>query len=206
MTATYQQYQEILHRVPHIDRAEIVDDPKVGVRVHVVSHSRQSPRHLVREIVSLLRSSGWHDIHADNVVIVQIQQDIETGSALGRLRIAGFSLTYGSSGYEAQCRLSHGNHIYAGHHIGFEGANAVAEATLCAVNEALGDKNGLRLIEAKQLTIAGVDLCLVLVIDGEGEVLLGNAVRRDATPEESMIRAVLDAVNRRFVLYTGQKI
>ncbi|NMP20992.1 hypothetical protein [Sulfobacillus harzensis] len=205
MTATYQQYREILERVPHIQREEIVEDGAGGLRVQVLSHSSQSPRHVVREIVSLLRTAGWHDIKTDDIVMVQIQQDTEQPKALGRLRIAGFAVTFGEAGYEATCRLVHGEHEFHGRGVAPDSVQAVAMATLQAVNVALGQKSGLKLVHAEQMSVAGVDLSLALVKDDE-DVTAGNAVRRESAPEETMMRAVLDAINRRFVLYTGQKV
>ncbi|PSR20924.1 MAG: hypothetical protein C7B45_12890 [Sulfobacillus acidophilus] len=206
MTTEFATYREILERVPHVRRAEIVEDGLGGFRVQVVSQSLQSPRHVVREIVSLLRMSGWHDIAPENVVVVQIQQEDEPRTNWGRLQIAGFAVTYGDSGYEANCRLSHGQKLYEGLAVAPSSLEAVARATVAAVNETLGQVSGLYLIEARHLSIAGVPLILAVVGDRDGDVMAGNAIHRDAPPEEVMIRAVLDAINRRFVVYTGQKV
>ncbi len=205
MTAQYEEYRDVLERIPHVKRAEIVEDGSGGVRVQVVSHSLQSPRHLVREILSLLRTSGWHDINADDVMLVQIQQEEETRRGLGRLRIGGFAVTFGTSGYHAECRLTHGGQTYDGQGSGATSVLAVARAAVAAVNGALGRTNGLQLLEATEMPVSGLALSIVLAVDEEGELMAGNAVHREATPEETMIRAVLDAINRRFVLYTGQK-
>lgn len=205
MTATYQEYREILQRVPHIRRAEIVDDGDEGIRVHVVSNSQESPRHVVREIVSLLRTAGWHEIGPGNVVMVQMQAEDEPRNTIGRLQIAGFSVGYGSRGYEADCRLIYGSYAYRGFGTAGTAVMAIAQAALAAVNEAIGQGGALHLMEASQLTVSGVTLALALIIDQDGEFMAGNAILRE-TVEETMIRAVLDAINRRFILYTGQKV
>lgn len=207
MTAEYAIYREILERVPHIRRADITDDGFGGYRVHVVSQSMQSPRHVVREIVSLLRMSGWRDIKSDNVMVVQIQQEDETRTGWSRLQIAGFSVTFdAAAGYLAQCRLTHGSEAFVGEAAATSSLVSVANAALAAVNQALGPHSGLRLVEATQTNVSGISLSLALVDDVEGEVVAGIAVHREATAEETMIRAVLDAINRRFVLFSGQKI
>ncbi len=205
MTAAYEEYRAILERVPHIQNVEIVDDGFGRARVQVLSHSSQSPRHVVREIVSLLRTAGWEDIKVDDVMMVQIQRDPDQRQALGRLRIAGFAVTYGDQGYEATCRLMHGEREFQGTGMAADSVQAVALATLGAVNNALGPKSGLKLMHAEELTVAGVAMALVLVKD-EDDITAGNAIQRDLASEETMIRAVLDAINRRFVLYTGQKV
>jgi hypothetical protein len=202
----FEDYVDILQRVPHIKRADIVDDGLGGYQVQVVSQSLQPPRHVVREILSLLRSSGWHEIQASQITVVQVQPEDDQRRSFGRLRIGGFSVTYGSSGYSAECRLVHGSRSYEGEAVAPTSILAVARAALAAVNEALGQRNGLHLIEALQLEVAGVPLSVALALDPDGEVMAGNAVHRDTTAEETMIRAVLDAINRRFVLFTGQKV
>lgn len=206
MATEYATYRDILERVPHVSRADIVDDAMGGYRVHVVSKSEQSPRHVVREIVSLLRMSGWREIKADNVTVVQIRQDEGTANRGTRLKIAGFSVTYGASGYEAQCRFEHGSESYQGRATAPNSHLAIAHAALDAVNVALGPHSRLHLLEASQVTITNVPLSLALVTDVDDGVVAGIAVHREATEEETMIRAVLDAINRRFVLYLGQKV
>jgi hypothetical protein len=206
MTTDYALYREILQRVPHVKRAEIADDGLGGYRVQVVSQSLQSPRHVVREIVSLLRTAGWHDVKSENVMVVQIQQDDEPRSNWGRLQIAGFSVSYGPMGYEADCRFTYGSEAFVGLAAAPTSVLAVARAAVEAVNQATGGDRGLHLLEATQLTISGVILWVALVSDVDGEVVAGNAVVRESTAEETVIRAVLDAINRRFVVFSGQKV
>ncbi len=206
MTTERAIYQEVLQRVPHIRRVDITEDEMGNYRVHVLSQSPQSPRHVVREIISLLRTSGWHDIKPENVMVVQVQQPDEPAQAKGRLKISGFSVTYGPSGYEADCRLSRLDQVYEGAAVAPTSFIAVARAALVAVNRAIGQENVLRLLEATQIAVAGVTLSLALVIDVDGEIVAGNAVQRELTADESIIRAVLDAINRRFVLFSGQKV
>ena len=205
MTTEYAIYQEVLQRVPHIRHVDITEDEMGGYRVQVFSQSPSSPRHLVREIISLLRTSGWHDIKAENVMVVQVQSVDEPAQTRGRLKISGFSVTYGSSGYEADCRFAYNDHIYCGLSVAPTSFMAVAGAAVAAVNNALGKENVLRLLDATQISVAGVALSLALLIDIDGEVVAGNAVQRELTADESVIRAVLDAINRRFMLFSGQK-
>lgn len=206
MTTDLALYREILQRVPHVKRAEIAEDGLGGYRVQVVSQSLQSPRQVVREIVSLLRTAGWHDIGPENVMVVQIQEDDEPRAARGRLQVAGFSVTYGQSRYEADCRFAYGGETFVGLAVAPSSVMAVARAAVQAVNRALGQDNALHLLEATQVIVSGVVLWIALVTDVDGDVVAGNAVLRDLTAEDTVIRAVLDAINRRFVLFTGQKV
>ncbi len=206
MTTEYAIYRDILQRVPHVKSAEITDDGQGGYRVHVVSQSVQSPRHVVRELVSLLRMSGWHDIKMDNVMVVQIQQDDEPRANWGRLQIVGYSVNYGPSGYEANCRFAHGAETFVGMAVAPTSLLAVARAAVAAVNHALAQENGLHLIDATEITLSGVEMAVMLVTDIDGEVVAGMAIKRDQPVEETIVRATLDAINRRFVLFSGQKV
>lgn len=206
MTEGYMRYQAVLERLPHVKRADVVEDGLGGYRVHVVSESEQSPRHIIRELVTLLRASGWHDIDQDNVTVVQMQPDNLHQPPRGRLKILGFSVGYGEGGYRAQCRLSHGSHTYEGESVAHHRDMAVAQSAVAAVNQAIGLQESIRVMSVRQLVQSGVTLVLVLINDLEGEIMAGNAIHRDTTVEETIVRAVLDAVNRRFVLYTGQKL
>lgn len=205
MDESLTEYQRALSRVPHVRRVDIQVDPEGNPRVHVVSDSEQSPRHLVRELVSLLRSYGWSDVQADHVMVVKVQQEYDKAPGLGRLRITGYAVGYGIQGYEAECRLGQGVRVFSGHSTSPNAQVAMAEATLDAVNQAIGQTRFLSLVEITTLTVAGIALVVALVMDSDREVMAGNAMLREVA-EDSVVRAVLDAVNRRFVLFTGQKV
>jgi hypothetical protein len=101
--------------------------------------------------------------------------------------------------------LAHGDRQYQGHGESASVLHAVATATLDAVNTALGTPSLLTLLESQEVSAAGRQLALVVVGGPDGDIMAGNAVMYD-TWEETVIRAVLDAINRRFLLYSGQKV
>lgn len=53
--------------------------------------------------------------------------------------------------------------------------------------------------------VGGIDVVVVTIADPGEEILAGCGVLRD-TIEDTVIRATLDAVNRRILLYSGQKV
>ena len=79
----------------------------------------------------------------------------------------------------------------------------LARATVAAVNEALGGP-AVTFLDVKVIDQVQHTVVLAMVRFGEEEVLTGSAVVHGVL-EETVVRATLDAVNRRVVLYTGGK-
>ncbi|AEJ39019.1 hypothetical protein TPY_0824 [Sulfobacillus acidophilus TPY] len=205
MEDRYREFEAVLRRVPHIDHAEIISQDNGDVEVRVVSHSESAPRQVLREIVALLRSYGWTELNPEQIVMVKTQSPELSRPSMGRLKIGGYAVGFHQSGYRAESRLYYGERQYHGEAVSATVVLAMAGATLNAVNQALGPAAGLHVVEAKELPAAGRTIALIVVGDADGEVMAGNAVVYD-TLEDAVIRAVLDAINRRFILYSGQKV
>lgn len=203
MVSSLRECETIILQLPHIRTATVQQDAEGQIKVRVLTDSGEAPRHTVREILSVLRNYGWSEIRADAVTVVQVQSDGEDGPGPGRPKIAGFALGYGPAGVQATCRLTWQARAYEGRGIGATRPIAVAQATLAAVNEVLAQFSHLLLNSVDVVAGNGADVVVMTVVDS-GELLAGCAIVRE-TLEESVMRAALDAVNRRFHLYTGQK-
>lgn len=166
-----------------------------------MSDAGNSPRQLIRQLVSLLRNFGWKELRAEMVTVVQLGGS-EGGLAAGsRLRIAGYAVARDGALVECTCRLSRLGTHYEGRGIGPTVVEALAQATIAAVNEAIGERL-LVCLTAGLLDQGGIPVVLVTCRDGQGEILAGSAVKHEVL-EEAIVRAALDAVNRRVLLYTG---
>lgn len=205
MSSAFEEFQQVLARVPHVKRAQIYHGADGVPRVQVVSESSESPRHIVREIVALLRSSGWHNLGPEQVVVVKIQSEELGTQRAGRLRITGYGTGRLAEGYRAHCRLSYGDDDFEAESTSVNPSLALAEATLKAVSRAMGEEGLLRLHDVSSVATRGVEVILAVIQDLAGEYLAGNAMVRESA-ELAVVRATLDAVNRRFVMYTGQKV
>ena len=75
-------------------------------------------------------------------------------------------------------------------------------ATVGCVNQTLADLGQLAFNGVDIIRSGGAEVVVVTVMEAGEEILTGSAVVRD-TVEDSVIRATLDAVNRRFLVYTG---
>ncbi len=205
MADQFAAYEQVILRIPYITSVSVYQDALSEVRIQILSDGTKSPRHIIREVVSLLQSYGFGDVTEDAITVVQIQSDDELERAGSRLTIAGFSVGHTPLGIAAQCRLGRGEQVFEGNGQGATIAMAVAVATVDAVNQALAQLEQLAFNGIELTRVGGIDVMVVTIADPGEEMLAGCGVLRD-TVEDTVIRATLDAVNRRILLYSGQKI
>lgn len=205
MTPSWQELENIILRIPYIRGAHVLLDEEGHPKIHVLATTAQAPRHIIREVTALLRSFGAADASADWVTVVQVHEEGDTAFSATRLSIAGFAVGHGGTGIQATCRLNRGSEYYESTAIGPSLPVAMAMATVGAVNEALARLDHLVFNGVDIIRSGGAEVVVATVVESASEVLSGSAVLRD-TMEDSVIRATLDAVNRRFVVYSGQKV
>ncbi len=189
--------------MPGVVVVHVYDQEPARTRVHVVVRSASTPRQVVRQIVSLLRNFGWKEIEPSMVTVVQIQESEGEGAGHYRLRIIGYSLVRSALGLEGVCRLGWGGLQCEGKVQGSAPLAVMAEATVAAVNQAVGSA-WVVVLDAKLVEQGGRSVALIMVRYGDEEVLTGSAVMHGVL-EETVVRATLDAVNRRLVLYSGAR-
>ncbi len=205
MTDQIQAYEQVILRIPYITSVSVYQDSENDVRIQLLSDGTKSPRHIIREVGSLLRSYGFADVSEDAITVVQLQANDELERAGSRLMIAGFSVGNATGVITAECRLIRLDEIYEGQGRGATIPMAVAMATVEAVNKALAQLNQLTFNGIEMTRVGGVDVVVVTIADAGEEMLAGCGVLRD-TLEDTVIRATLDAVNRRILLFSGQKL
>ncbi len=196
-------YEDVILRIPYVKSVSVLQDAD-EMRIQVLSDGRKPPRQIIREVVAVVRSYGLRDISEDAITVLEIQSDDELKDRL-RLRIAGLSIASSTVGIEASCRLSRGHRTFEGRGQGSTRAIAVALATIGAVNQALAPLEQLIFHGLETTRVGGVEIVVVTIADPDEEFLAGCGVLRD-TMEGTVIRATLDAVNRRIRLYSGQKV
>jgi len=190
-------------RMPGVMSAQISQEGEDDARVHVVAQSSAAPRLVVRQVVSLLRNLGWTEASPEWVTVVQVAPLDHSSHGGNRLKIVGYSVVRMGNALEARCRLGKGAIIFEGHEIGSAAHAVLAEATVAAVNQALGGPM-VSVLDTRVIAQADRRVVVAMIRFGAEEVMTGSAVVHDVL-EETVVRATLDAVNRRVVLYTGGK-
>ncbi len=203
MAEHLQIYEEVILRIPYVKSVSVLREAD-ETRIQVLSDGTRPPRQIIREVVSLVRSYGFHDISQNAVTVLEVQSEDELPEG-SRLQIAGLSVAHSTIGIEAVCRLSRGGRTFEGHGAGSTIPVAIAVATIDAVNQALAQLEQLIFHGLEVTRVGGIDVVVVTIADRGEEFLAGCGVLRD-TIEDTVLRATLDAVNRRIRLYSGQKV
>lgn len=203
LAASVQEYERMVMRMPGVISARVFEEDDRPPRIHVVSEAVFTPRQIVRQVVSLVRNMGWTDASTDMVSVVQIQRADDGTGAGNRLRIFGYSVKREANQLHGRCRLGRASAQFEGDAYGGVPTLVVAGATVAAVNQILGQPL-LTLLDVKIVSQVGHSVVLTMIRFGEKQMLTGSAIVRGVL-EETVVRATLDAVNRRVVLYTGTK-
>ncbi len=190
-------------RMPGVMSAQVYQEEEQEPRVHVVAQAISTPRQMVRQVVSLLRNMGWTEVTPEMVTIVQIAPVDDGNQSGNRLKIFGYSLVRAGNALEGKCRLGRGTVVFEGREVGGIATDVLAEATVAAVNRALGGPI-LAFLDAQVITQSERLVVVAMIRFGKNELMTGSAIVHSVL-EETVVRATLDAVNRRVVLYTGGK-
>lgn len=205
MSTSWRDLENVILRIPEVQGAQVLTDAEENPKIHVLATSERAPRHIVREVTALVRSFGLANADPDWVTVVQVHDDNDSPLSSTRLTIAGFSVGHVAVGVSATCRLRRSDEVYEVTALGPSVPVAMSIATVGCVNQALAPLGQLAFHGVDIIRSGGTKVVLVTVAEAGEEILSGSAVVRD-TMEDSVIRAALDAVNRRFLVYTGRKI
>jgi hypothetical protein len=124
----------------------------------------------------------------------------DTGSM--RPRVQRVALTSSSWTSEAVVALGQAGNEVVGQAMAEKtphGLKVVAEATLEAAGKIVNNASMFRVKSSSLVNIGGQEAVLVLVLEGDQE-MLGSALTRGGPMHEATVKATLDAINRRLAL------
>jgi hypothetical protein len=210
-TATVAEIEEALGQVEEIRAARIVtSDDGVIQEIHVLATPQKSPKQIVRDIESTIMARFGIAIDHRTVSIAQLGRDAVPREPRdrGRARIKGVSAEVIGVRASAKVSLELDGELYEGEDDGPASTTGrrrlVAQAALNAVDKYLNGDFGFALED-----VALVDLgrekvavsCIILVTPLGEQPLAGSAFARQGE-NESIVRATLDAINRRMNFLT----
>jgi len=196
----YRELEEALCRLPTVDAARVVGDNGRIAEVHVLAAPSKPPKQIVRDIQSLAMASFGLPIDRRAISVVQIDRaDREQGERPAVLEIKE---TPQGSRVTASVTLGWQGEMFVGE---AEGPSAsatrlrlVGEATLRALEQAIGGETGLALAALEIAPIGGRNVAvaeIVVVTGGEERMTVGSALTGH-DHSQAAVRAVLDALNR----------
>lgn len=204
-TVDGQAIERLVKQVRGVVAVRVVPDStgQVG-EVHVVADPGRSPKQMVRDVESMIYVRGGVRVDHRKISLVQIAETMLRPPAVRpRLRLLDSVHHDDAAGTRVAVTLGLGERALHGESQGEAGvaddlAQLAGEATLQALNGAVGDQAQLRLRHVQVNPFDGMEVCLAhvaLLADDATTSLLGVAMVRDDLLATAA-RATLDAVNR----------
>lgn len=203
--------EDIICSIKDVVSAKIVTTPDDKIsEIHVIANSKRNPKQIVRDIESALIATLGSEVDHKKISVAQINDDNCYNKEV-RLKIDGICLNKNRLSFEAMVTLSdpEGN--------SFEGKcvsttssgqrlKTVAMASIDALNKYLRDTVILSLEDMVTFRIGDREALSVMVamVGRNEEHFIGcSLVNQDRA--ESVVAAVLNAVNRRISLWIKEK-
>jgi hypothetical protein len=205
-----EEYQLLLNKLPGILSSRInVDDKGNITEIHILSDVSRSPKQIVRDIQSALLANNNLQVDHKIISIAQVE-DNQIGIREFRLSIDSIQMFSRKTKVEALVLLKKDDQIFEGNSIGGNSPEGrmrvVAEATLMAVHQFCKKEFLFVLSDVLPITLANRKAITVSVLhftEKGDEYLCGSAfIHNDES--ETVVKATLDAINRRLVNYCGK--
>jgi hypothetical protein len=192
--------EDSLRRIPGVEAVRVVIRGQDLAEIHVLAHPGKPAKQVVRDVQSVALAGHGVEIDRRIVSVVQIE-----GSELGagdRPMILDVAEEVDGSHMKITVSLEWHEARLTGTSSGPASASTrlrlVAEATIAALEQAISHDAAFAvnavdtpMVGPNQVAVAQV----VLVVDQKERMLVGSSLI-DGDPSRSMVRAVLDAVNR----------
>jgi hypothetical protein len=205
------EIEQALGQVADIRAARVVSsDDGVIQEIHVLASPTKSPKQLVRDIESTIMAQFGIPIDHRTVSIAQLGRDSEPRDPRekGRARVVSVSAEMTGVRASARVSLQLDGDSYSGVAEGPASTTGrqrlIAQATLSAVGEYVHGDFGFALEDVALVTLGRERVavsCVILVTPQGEQPLAGSAFARQGE-NESIVRATLDAINRRLNFLT----
>lgn len=204
-----QQYQRAIEQIRGVTTARVMlDDHGDAVEIHVISDKTRAPKPIVRDIETLLLARYAVRVDYRRVSLVQIDADaVADRGTENRLQFISADPDP-ADGQAVQVVLQAHDDRYAGSapEVKDEAGRAAADATLAAVQQAIGRAIPLTVQRTQLVDGGGQAVCLAVIrasVDGGEEQLTGTCLVTGSIWEAAS-KATLDAINRRLPVWTRQ--
>jgi hypothetical protein len=204
-----------LCRLPDLSAARIVaDNAGRAVEVHVLALPGKPPKQIVRDVQSVAMASFGLELDRRIISVVQLggddvadehEDENETSNERFRSHIVAINVEVAGLRAHVRVTLAYDSEERAGLAEGTIAAASrprlVAAATLDAIQQLVPPAECLDLDSAQIVRVGPHDVAivaLVLVMPPNEQIVSGSAiVRHNQDPSDAVVRAVLDASNRK---------
>ena len=205
--------EEMLRNIPDVVSARVIlgSNGEVGT-IQVLAGAERSSAEVAADVVGVLNKYFSVEIEPEMVAVTHLQEPLENGAevpAERRPRFAGLNMNSKGNQVEIRVEIARGDQIVSGVAVGPASARnrqrLIAQATLTALASRSQSGYNFVLEDLTVVPLAGKRAAVVAVslLSPLGEEFLtGTAVVIEEEPE-AIVRATLDAINRRLSVLTG---
>lgn len=196
-----------LLKIPGVRAARVVVDAEgAPSEIHIVAGGEKSPKQLVRDVQTVALATLGMAIDHRIVSVVSFPDSGETPFLDGippekRITIDEIATETRGTASKVRVLLSWGDTTASGEASGFTSADGLlrmaAQATLEAVRGLLADSAWLALEHSSVQRVGTRDVAVATVAIGAGGTALSGSAVVIGQHTEAIVRAVLDALNRR---------
>lgn len=202
--------EEALGQVAEVKAARVVASPEGHIQeIHVLALPTKTPKQLVRDIESTIMASFGIPVDHKKISIAQLGSEsvpaAEDVAAAPPTRPKISSIETSVSGLDAAAKVTIelGGEMYVGEASGPASQTGrqriIAEATLRAIEQSACGASGLVLEDVTVIRLGREDVavsCVTLITPPGEQAFVGCALIRQ-NEKDSIVRATLDAINRR---------
>lgn len=208
--ARARELESTVEKIKDVMACRVVFGNDGGIEeIHVLARSGRSPRYIARDAESAILAACGIAVDRRKISIAQLGQEGDVRDK-GRPVLTRISLTSGKDEAEVTVEIGLGKALVSGDAKGIPTPNRwlrlAAEATLDALSKFLSPKTKISLhdVTVAQSKAAKIALVTVTLVDDGQQVMLSGSCPITYDERESVVRATLDAINRRFpVLLDG---
>lgn len=205
--------EEMLRNIPDVVSARVITSAGGSVEaIRVLAGAERSSSDVAGDVVAVLKKYFAVDITPDMVAVNHLQEPLESNGLIPleeRPRFLGLNVSTKGNKIEVKVEVASKGSVLSGTAVGPASTRnrrrLVAQALLAALeNQSQGDYSFI-LEDLAVVTLAGKQVVLVGVslLSPLGEnFLTGTAVVNEKEPE-AIVKATLDAINRRLSVLTG---
>lgn len=199
------EYQVLLNKISGVISSKIIaDETSKIIEIHILASSNRGAKQISRDIQSALLAQFNLNIDHKIISIAQIK-DNSLISSPSRLSIKNINIIGENGKIEVKIYLTKDGQDYIGTALGGNSLisrnRIIAEATLDAIHNFLNLEYTFILIDTVRFAVAERYAYAVAVLhrsDTNQEHLIGSAIIKN-DDSEAIVRATLDAINRRLI-------
>lgn len=208
---TPRDWEDTLEKIRGVLSVRVMVKDNQVTTVQVLARAGRHPKQLTRDVVSVLLARHGLDLDPKLVNVAQVESSEDLIDGPGRVRLAALDYRFRGNWVEIDVSLEYGGRLLSGSAQGSAVASyplrLVAQATLGALAAGLPGMDVLFTVEdvsSSRLAGWAVMVVGVGVVGPDGDELLTGSCLVRGDEREAVVRATLDAVNRRFALLVAR--